>query len=117
MRWLVLTVAVFLVAVSAAFAASSPVAPVTRAEGQAILQAKEWHKGCPVVFSQLRVLTVRYLGFDRRAHSGTLVVNARVAAKLRTVFAKLYAMHFPIRHMQFDDTYGSLKDVPKDGDF
>jgi D-alanyl-D-alanine carboxypeptidase len=117
MRACAVTVAVFLVAASAAFGADSPIAPITRAEGRAILQAKEWHKGCPVVFSQLRVLTMRYYGFDRRTHWGRLVVNARFAAKLQTVFAKLYAMRFPIHHMQFGDTYGSLKNVPKDGDF
>lgn len=114
----VLAVAVVLVASSTAFAASSSsIAPITRAEGRAILQAKEWHRGCPVAFSQLRVLTARYYGFDRRAHWGRLVVNARVAPELQTVFTQLYAMRFPIRHMQFGDTYGSLKSVPADGDF
>jgi hypothetical protein len=118
MRRFALAVAFFLAAGSAAFAASSStITPITRAEGRAILQAKEWHRGCPVVFSQLRVVTVRYYGFDRHAHWGKLVVNARVAAKVRTVFAKLYAQRFPIHHMQFGDTYGSLKDVPADGDF
>jgi hypothetical protein len=117
MRVLTLTFAVLLVAASAAFgASSSPIAPITPAEGRAIVQAKEWHNGCPVVFSQLRVLTTRYYGFDRRTHWGRLVVNARAAAKLQTVFAKLYAMRFPIHHMQFGDTYGSLRNVPKDGD-
>jgi D-alanyl-D-alanine carboxypeptidase len=117
LRACALILAVFLVAASAAFGASSSIAPITRAEGRAIIQAKEWHKGCPVVFSQLRVLTTRYYGFDRRTHWGRLVVNARLAAKLQTVFAKLYAIRFPIHHMQFGDTYGSLKNVPKDGDF
>src|SRR5579885_1562385 len=110
--------AVFLVAASAAFgASSSPVAPLTGAEAHAILQAKEWHSGCPVALSQLRVLTLRYYGFDRRTHWGKLVVNARFAGKLQTVFAKLDAIRFPIHHMQFGDTYGSLSNVPKDGDF
>jgi hypothetical protein len=118
MRALALAIAVFLVGALTAYgASSSPIAPLTRAEGRAILQAKEWHKGCPVVFSQLRVLTVRYYGFDGRTHWGRLVVNARVAAKLQTVFATLYATRFSIHHMQFGDTYGSLKNVPKDGDF
>jgi D-alanyl-D-alanine carboxypeptidase-like protein len=118
MRIPALVVLISLVAVSAAVgASSSAVAPITRAEGHAILQAKEWHTGCPVVFSQLRVLTVRYYGFDRHRHWGRLVVNARDAAKLQTVFAKLYAMRFPIHHMQLGDTYGSLRDIPKDGDF
>ena len=114
---LALALVVAVVAATAALgAASSAVAPITKAEGRAILQAKEWHTGCPVVFSQLRVLTVRYYGFDRRTHRGELVVNARYAGKLQTVFGKLYASRFPIHHMQFGDTYGALKNVPKDGD-
>jgi D-alanyl-D-alanine carboxypeptidase len=118
MRALALAVAVSLVAALAAFGApSSSIAPITRAQGRAILQAREWHKGCPVVFSQLRVLTVRYYGFDQRTHWGRLVVNARFAAKLQTVFAKLYTMRFAIHHMQFGDTYGALNNLPKDGDF
>ena len=118
MRAIGLAAAVSLVAALAASgASSSPIAPITRAEGRAILQAKEWHRGCPVVFSQLRVLTVRYYGFDQRRHWGRLVVNARSATKLETVFAKLYVMRFPIHHMQFGDTYGPLKNVPADGDF
>jgi hypothetical protein len=119
MRVLTLAAAVFcVVSASAAFGgSSSPIAPITKTEGHAILQAKEWHNGCPVVFSQLRVLTVPYYGFDRRTHWGQLVVNARLASKLQIVFAKLYAMRFPVHHMQFGDTYGSLKNVPKDGDF
>ena len=118
MRMLALALTASLLFASAALAASSsPVAPITKEQGHAILQAKEWHAGCPVVFSQLRVLTLRYHGFDRRTHWGRLVVNARHAAKLQTVFARLYAMRFPIHHMQFGDTYGSLKNVPKDGDF
>jgi D-alanyl-D-alanine carboxypeptidase len=117
MRALAVAVAVSLIAAAAAVGASSPIAPITRAEGRAILQAKQWHKGCPVVFSQLRVLSVRYYGFDERTHWGKLVVSAGSAAQLQTVFAKLYAMSFPIHHMQFGDTYGSLKNVPEDGDF
>jgi hypothetical protein len=57
------------------------------------------------------------VGFDRRTHWGALVVNARVASALSRVFEQLYAMRFPIHHMQFGDTYGALKNVPRDGDF
>jgi hypothetical protein len=118
MRVLVLATALGAVAAATALAASpSPIAPITRAEGRAILQAKEWHSGCPVVFSQLRVLTLRYYGFDRRTHWGKLVVDAQSAPKLQTVFARLYGIRFPIHHMQFGDTYGARTNVPKDGDF
>jgi hypothetical protein len=71
-----------------------------------LVSAGMWHKGCPVPLGQLRVLTVDYWGFDRRVHSGKLVVNAAVAAPLRTVFARLYALRFSIRRMQPVDLNG-----------
>jgi hypothetical protein len=107
--------AVTLVALAAVSAAT--IRPLTKAEKAAVIQAHEWHAGCPVPLSGLRVVSVRYLGFDGRKHWGKLVVNAHVAAKVRTVFARLYAMRFPIHHMQFGDTYGARTNVPKDGDF
>jgi hypothetical protein len=114
----VAVIAATLVLVGSAFAASpSSIRPLTAPERAAVLEAHEYHAGCPVALSQLRLLTVRYVGFDRRSHWGKLVVNARVASDLGRVFDKLYAMRFPIRHMQFGDTYGALKNVPKDGDF
>jgi hypothetical protein len=116
MRALALAALVCLVAVSSAFAAGS-IRPLTRAEGHAVIEAKDWHKGCPVAFAGLRVLTVPYLGFDHHRHWGRLVVNAHDAAGLKTVFERLYAMRFPIHHMQFGDTYGARRNVPKDGDF
>ena len=36
-----------------------------------------WHKGCPVPLSGLRLLTVTHQGFDRRAHTGQLIVHRR----------------------------------------
>jgi hypothetical protein len=48
-----------------------------------------WHKCCPVGLSGLRLLTVRHWGWDGRAHSGQLIVNARAAQPLRRVFRGL----------------------------
>ena len=73
-----------------------------------------WHKGCPVGLDGLRLLTVRHWGWDGRAHTGQLIVNARAAQPLRRVFRKLYGLHFPIRHMQLDDFYGPKRERPKD---
>jgi hypothetical protein len=75
-----------------------------------------WHKGCPVALSNLRLLSVSYRGFDRRAHTGQLVVNETAARPLARVFRKLYRLRFPIRHMRFDDAYGPRRDRPEDGD-
>jgi hypothetical protein len=69
-----------------------------------------------VTLSQLRLLTVTYVGFEGRATTGQLVVNAAAVAPLTQVFRRLYALRFPIRHMQLTDTYGPARGRPVDGD-
>ena len=73
-----------------------------------------WHRGCPVPLSGLRLLTVTHYGFDRRSHTGQLVVNASAARPLAGVFRRLYELRFPIRHMRFRDFYGPRRDRPDD---
>ena len=75
-----------------------------------------WHQGCPVTLGGLRVLTVTHWGFDKRVHTGQLVVNADEAAPLARVFSKLYALHFPIRHLRLADMYGPKASRPSDPD-
>jgi hypothetical protein len=82
------------------FAFHGTIAPLPPPLRTALVSHGMWHKGCPVPLAQLRVLSVDYWGFDRRVHSGELVLNAAVAAPLRTVFARLYALRFSIRRMQ-----------------
>jgi hypothetical protein len=94
-------------------AASQPLPPSVTAEVRA---AHEWHPGCPVPLSGLRVLTVTTWGFDGRAHTGRLVVNAKAVAPLTSVFQQLYRMRFPIRHMALADAYGPVGSRPADGD-
>jgi hypothetical protein len=65
-----------------------------------------WHRGCPVAPAQLRRLRLTYWGFDRRAHTGTLIVNVRAVRPLTQVFSRLYAARFPIRRMRPIDVYG-----------
>jgi hypothetical protein len=86
------------------------VARLTATQRHEIQAAGEWHRGCPVWMSQLRVLTYRYYGFDHQTHLGQIVVNATVAQPLSTVFAKLYALRFPIRDGAFASTYGRHPD-------
>ena len=83
---------------------------------RADLNGRYWHRGCPVPLADLRLLTVTYWGFDDRAHTGQLVVNEEAAPKLARVFRRLYALRFPIRHMQFADAYGPARSRPADGD-
>jgi hypothetical protein len=107
-----------LLAVPLAFLALAPfhsaIKPLSTALGSEI-RVRAWHPGCPVPLSGLRVLTVTYYGFDHRAHNGRLVVNARWASQLATVFRTLYALRFPIRHMTLA-VYGPPSGVPADND-
>lgn len=89
-----------------------PLPPPIRAE----LKGTFWHAGCPVSLSQLRLLSVSHWGFDRSVYTGQLVVNATAARPLAKVFRRLYALRFPIRHMQLADAYGPKSARPADGD-
>lgn len=73
-----------------------------------------WHPGCPVALSDLRLLTVSYVGFDRKAHTGQLVVNRNAAAPLSRVFRQLYRLRFYIHHMSLNDGYGPVGKQPAD---
>ena len=53
-----------------------------------------------------RLLTMHYVGFDGRAHTGQMVVHHRHARGLVGVFRELYEARFPIRRMQLIDAYG-----------
>jgi hypothetical protein len=64
-----------------------------------------WHAGCPVSPSDLRLLSVTYWGFDDVAHQGELVVAARHAEPIVSVFAQLFDARFPIERMELVDVY------------
>lgn len=88
--------------------------PLTRTQQAQLRAAHVWHAGCPVSLSQLRLLTVSAVGWNGRPYAGQLVVNADVARPLVTVFRKLYSLRFPIRHMSFEQVYGTAR--PTDDD-
>ena len=81
------------------------VAPVTAAQ-----LGRSWRRGCPVGPASLRRVSVSYVGFDGRAHTGTLVVNRAVVADATAVFRRLYAARFPIRRMRPVSAYGGSDD-------
>jgi hypothetical protein len=78
----------------------------TTARATTATSTASWRPGCPVPLSQLRVVSVRYWGFDDAEHAGTVVVNQRVAAGVERVFANLLRERFPIRRVEPIDNYG-----------
>jgi len=93
-------------ATSHAATAQTGVARLTQSQQHAIAAAGEWHRGCPVWMSELRLVSYRYYGFDKATHSGQIVVNQKVAYSVAKVFDKLYRMRFPIRDGAFSSVYG-----------
>ena len=89
-----------------------PLTGVPRAE----VKRSAWHQGCPVALSDLRLLTVSYIGFDGAAHTGQLVVNRSASKSLARVFRQLYRVRFHIHHMLLADAYGTPRQHPADGD-
>ncbi|HEX7084643.1 MAG TPA: M15 family metallopeptidase [Gaiellaceae bacterium] len=69
-----------------------------------------WHAGCPVGPSRLRLVSLSYWGFDRRPHTGRLVVDRAVVRDVERVFRRLYGARFPIRRMRPVSAYGGSDD-------
>ena len=109
-----LAVPAALVALAPSF--QSSIEPLPRPVQTQLRTSGSWHRGCPVPMSGLRLLTVSHRDFRGRTRTGQLVVNRGAAAPLARVFRQLYALHFPIRHLQLDDAYGPRRDRPRDGD-
>ncbi|WP_414635784.1 M15 family metallopeptidase [Amycolatopsis sp.] len=65
-----------------------------------VLARSTWQAGCPVDRTRLRYLTMAFWGFDGRAHTGEMLVNASVAQDVTQVFGRLFAARFPIEEMR-----------------
>ncbi|MFJ4103871.1 M15 family metallopeptidase [Amycolatopsis japonica] len=65
-----------------------------------VLARSTWQPDCPVTAGELRYLTLSFWGFDGRAHTGEMLVNASVANAVVTVFGRLFAAKFPIEEMR-----------------
>jgi D-alanyl-D-alanine carboxypeptidase len=70
------------------------------------MTGRSWHRGCPVGLPSLRLLRLRYWGFDHAVHQGELVVNVSAAGGLTRAFRLLFAARFPIRQMRVVDAFG-----------
>jgi hypothetical protein len=112
----VIRIAVIAAALAAAAPYHSSVAPLSKGLRAELKASHEWHRGCPVGFDDLRVLTVTYWGFDGHAHRGQLVTNKAAVAPLAKVFHRIYRLHFRIHHMSLAAVYGPRGRQPKDGD-
>ncbi len=64
-----------------------------------VVARSTWTPQCPVGLDGLRYLTMTFWGFDDRAHTGEMIVNARIAELTVEVFRQLYELRYPIEDM------------------
>jgi hypothetical protein len=64
-----------------------------------------YRAGCPVGLADLRLVRLRYYGFDRVARTGELVVHRTATAAVVAAFRAMYAARFPIQRMVLVDVY------------
>jgi hypothetical protein len=88
----------------------APVDDATRAR-----MGESWHEGCPVGLDELRHMTLSFVGFDGRAHTGELIVAASVADDVVTVFHTLFDARFPIEQMAIVTTADLTAPATGDG--
>ena len=63
-----------------------------------------YRQGCPVGLADLRYLTLTFRGFDKKVHTGELVVAASVSAAVTRAFGRLFELGFPIEEMRLPTT-------------
>jgi hypothetical protein len=73
-----------------------------------------WQPACPVTLEQLSYVTVSFRGFDGRAHTGELMVDATQAEQFVGVFHQLFDARYPIEEMRI--TTRADLDAPPTGD-
>ena len=72
---------------------------------QKMIKGNSYRAGCPVGLSSLRYLTLTYIGFDGKEHTGELIVNKSVAKDFISIFRELYNIKYPIRKMKLVSNY------------
>jgi hypothetical protein len=87
---------------------------VTAPAPRAVIARSTWRPRCPVDAGELAWLRLTFWGFDDRRHTGELLVHQDVARDLVSVFARLYAVRFPMEELSIV-TQREL-DAPPTGD-
>ena len=55
-----------------------------------------YQKECPVSLDDLRIVNVKYLGFDDKEHFGDIVVHKDISLEVSKIFEELFSINYPI---------------------
>lgn len=71
------------------------------------ITGSSWHPGCPVGIESLRLIHLRFWGFDSDVHRGKLIVHRDAVSAIRSAMRTMFRNHFRIRRMRLIDDYGA----------
>ncbi len=71
------------------------------------ISGKSFQENDLIDYSDLRLVTVRYIGFDDMEHEGMLIVNVQVADDVAAIFKDLYDARYPIEKILLIDEYNA----------
>ncbi|MCW2545126.1 MAG: hypothetical protein JWM40_2678 [Frankiales bacterium] len=80
-------------------ASSGPITPSLRTR-----MGDTYRAGCPVGLEDLSYLTLTFRGFDKKVHTGELVVATSVSAAVTRAFRRLFDLGFPLEEMRLPTT-------------
>lgn len=63
------------------------------------MQGISYHEGCPVALTDLRIVNIKYLGFDEAIHYGDMIVHKDVALEVSKIFEELFDINYAIEQI------------------
>jgi hypothetical protein len=70
------------------------------------MKGRSWHRGCPVLRSDLRYLQINYWDFAGYRRRGELVAHRDAVVAMAAALADLYGQQLPLRAMYRPDRFG-----------
>lgn len=64
-----------------------------------------------VTFDDLAYLTLSYIGYDGKTHTGNMVVDKELADEVISIFRQLYEIEFPIEKMRLPYEYDGVDEM------
>ena len=58
-----------------------------------------YHKECPVSLDELRIVNVKYLGFDNNIYWGDIIVHKDLAFEVTEIFKELFEISYAIKQI------------------
>lgn len=64
-------------------------------------------KNCPVPFKDLKLLSIKHLGYDGKDKIGELLVHKDISSNVEKIFKELYEIKYPIYQMKLVSNYNN----------